>query len=103
MSPSGAEVLPQDQVAVTEVDPAEVLEQVGNGAVVVDVREESEWDKGHIPGAVHVSKSYLESRIENVAPDHDQHVVLYCQSGNRSAFAAHTLERPARLSRTSST
>jgi len=92
MSPSGAEVSRRIKSEVTEVDPAEVLEQVGNGAVVVDVREESEWDKGHIPGAVLVSKSHLESRIENVAPNHDQHVILYCQSGNRSAFAAHTLE-----------
>jgi molybdopterin/thiamine biosynthesis adenylyltransferase/rhodanese-related sulfurtransferase len=58
---------------------------------VIDVREAEEWSTGHIPGAKHVPKSYLESRIEGAAPDRDQHVILYCQSGNRSAWAARTL------------
>src|ERR1017187_6730343 len=91
MSPSGAEVLRQIKGRIDEVDPGIVREQVSNGAVVVDVREAEEWSTGHIPGAKHVPKSYLESRIENAAPDHSQHVILYCQSGNRSAWAARTL------------
>jgi molybdopterin/thiamine biosynthesis adenylyltransferase len=91
MSPSGAEVLRQIKSRIDEVDPAAVREQVGNGAVIVDVREPEEWSAGHIPGAVHVPKSYLESRIEGAVPDHAGHVVLYCASGNRSAWAARTL------------
>jgi molybdopterin/thiamine biosynthesis adenylyltransferase/rhodanese-related sulfurtransferase len=91
MSPSGAEVLRQIKSRIEEVDPADVREQVRNGAVVVDVRETEEWSTGHIPGAKHVPKSYLESRIEGAAPDRSQHVILYCQSGNRSAWAARTL------------
>ena len=91
MSPSGAEVLRQIKSRIDEVDPAAVREQVGNGAVVVDVREHEEWAAGHIPGADHVPKSYLESRIEGAVPDRDQHVILYCASGNRSAWAARTL------------
>src|SRR5919201_4280234 len=91
MSPSGAEVLRQIKSRIDEVDPAEVREQASNGAVLVDVREVDEWSSGHIPGAKHVPKSYLESRIEGAAPDRSQHVILYCQSGNRSAFAADTL------------
>jgi molybdopterin/thiamine biosynthesis adenylyltransferase/rhodanese-related sulfurtransferase len=91
MSPSGAEVLRQIKSRIDEVDPGVVREQVSNGAVVVDVREAEEWSTGHIPGARHVPKSYLESRIENAAPDRAQHVILYCQSGNRSAWAARTL------------
>ncbi|HTT27174.1 MAG TPA: molybdopterin-synthase adenylyltransferase MoeB [Solirubrobacteraceae bacterium] len=91
MSPSGAEVLRQIKSRIDEVDPAAVREQVGNGAVIVDVREPEEWGAGHIPGAVHVPKSYLESRIEGAVPDHEKHVVLYCASGNRSAWAARTL------------
>ncbi len=91
MSPSGAEVLRQIKSRIEEVDPAAVREQLSNGAVVVDVRETEEWSGGHIPGAKHVPKSYLESRIEGAVPDHDQHVILYCQSGNRSAWAARTL------------
>ncbi|HZE06883.1 MAG TPA: molybdopterin-synthase adenylyltransferase MoeB [Solirubrobacteraceae bacterium] len=91
MSPSGAEVLRQIKSRIEEVDPAAVREQVGNGAVIVDVREPEEWGAGHIPGAVHVPKSYLESRIEGTVPDRGQHVILYCASGNRSAWAARTL------------
>ncbi len=91
MSPSGAEVLRQIKSKIDEVDPAAVREQVGNGAVIVDVREPEEWSAGHIPGAVHVPKSYLESRIEGAVPDRSGHVVLYCASGNRSAWAARTL------------
>ncbi|HEX5192947.1 MAG TPA: molybdopterin-synthase adenylyltransferase MoeB [Solirubrobacteraceae bacterium] len=91
MSPSGAEVLRQIKSRIPEVDPADVRAQLGNGAIVIDVREAEEWSTGHIPGAKHVPKSYLESRIEGSAPDRDQHVILYCQSGNRSAWAARTL------------
>src|SRR5579875_422131 len=91
MTPSGAEVLRQIKSRIVEVDPSEVREQLQNGALVVDVREAEEWETGHLPGARHVPKSYLESRIEGAAPDRDQHVILYCQSGNRSAWAARTL------------
>src|SRR2546423_7560229 len=91
MSPSGAEVLRQIKSRIDEVDPGQAREQLGNGAVIVDVRETEEWATGHIPGAKHVPKSYLESRMEGAVPDHSQHVILYCQSGNRSAWAARTL------------
>src|SRR5690242_16781856 len=91
MSPSGAEVLRKIKSRIDEVDPAAVREQLGNGAVVVDVREPEEWGAGHIPGAKHVPKSYLESRIEGAVPDRWQHVILYCASGNRSAWAARTM------------
>src|SRR5213595_1016535 len=91
MTPSSAQVQKQIRSQVDEVDPAEVRRQIGNGAVLIDVRENEEFAAGHIPGAAHVPRSYLESRIEGAAPDHDAHVILYCQSGNRSAWAAHTL------------
>jgi molybdopterin/thiamine biosynthesis adenylyltransferase/rhodanese-related sulfurtransferase len=91
MSPSGAEVLRQIKSRIEEIDPAAAREQLSNGAVAVDVREPEEWGAGHIPGARHVPKSYLESRIEGAVPDRSQHVILYCASGNRSAWAARTL------------
>src|SRR5947199_5676489 len=91
MSPSGTEVLRDIKSRIDEVDPAAVREQAQNGAVLVDVREPDEWGAGHVPGARHVPKSYLESRIEGVIPQRDAHVVLYCASGNRSAWAARTL------------
>src|SRR5947208_2579169 len=91
MSPSGAEVLRQIKSRIDEVDPGAVREQISNGAAVVDVREPEEWAAGHIPGAKHVPKSYLESRIEGAVPDRSQHVILYCASGNRSAWATRTM------------
>ncbi|HLY48964.1 MAG TPA: molybdopterin-synthase adenylyltransferase MoeB [Solirubrobacteraceae bacterium] len=91
MPPSGAEVLRQIKNRIDEVDPSEARQQLSNGAVIVDVREPEEWAAGHIPGAKHVPKSYLESRIEGAVPDHSQHVILYCASGNRSAWATRTL------------
>jgi sulfur-carrier protein adenylyltransferase/sulfurtransferase len=92
MSPSGAEVIRQIKQQVEEVDPAEVSEHLGNGVVLVDVRESEEWDRGHIPGAVHVPRGYLESRIDGAVADRDARVILYCASGQRSALAAHTLK-----------
>jgi sulfur-carrier protein adenylyltransferase/sulfurtransferase len=91
MSPSGAEVIRQIKQKIEEIDPAEVSEHLGNGVVLVDVRESEEWDRGHIPGAVHVPRSYLESRIDAAVGDRDARVILYCASGQRSALGAHTL------------
>jgi molybdopterin/thiamine biosynthesis adenylyltransferase/rhodanese-related sulfurtransferase len=91
MSPSGAEVLRHIKSRIDEVDPATAREQLSNGAMAIDVREPEEWAAGHIPGAKHVLKSYLESRIEGAIPDRSQHLILYCASGNRSAWAARTL------------
>ena len=93
--PTGAEVIRQIKSRIDEVDPSEVREAAasGNGdaPVLVDVRESEEFEAGHIPGARHVPRGYLESRIEGAAPDRSQRIVLYCASGNRSALAAHTL------------
>src|SRR6185437_13947180 len=58
---------------------------------LIDVRESGEWDGGHLPGARHVPRGYLESRIDAQVPDRSQHVILYCASGQRSALAANTL------------
>ncbi|MBJ7519945.1 MAG: molybdopterin-synthase adenylyltransferase MoeB [Solirubrobacteraceae bacterium] len=92
MTPSGAEFIRQIKSQITEVDPSDVAEVVGNGVAIIDVRETDEVAQGKIPGAKHVSRAYLESRIEGAAPDRSQRVILYCASGNRSALAAKTLE-----------
>jgi molybdopterin/thiamine biosynthesis adenylyltransferase/rhodanese-related sulfurtransferase len=87
------ELLQQVKGEVDEVDATRAREILGeDSAVLVDVRERDEWDEGHIPGAVHVPRGNLESRIENAVPDKSRQVVVYCASGNRSAFAAKTLE-----------
>ena len=95
---SGSQLIKEIRAKVKEVDPSEVRElQSANGnapedLVIVDVREQSEWEQGHIPGAMHVPRSYLESRFEGVEPDRSKRIVLYCASGQRSALAANTLE-----------
>ena len=97
MSQSSAELLRQVKSQIDEVDPAEVNELIDEGVAVIDVRETDEVAAGHLPGAKHIPRGYLESRIEGVVPDRDAHVILYCASGNRSAYAARTLEGGPRL------
>ncbi len=91
--PSGAELLRKVKEQIDEVDPKQVhdLTQNGNGAVIVDVREQHEFEQSHIPGALHVPRGHLESRIEGAVGDRSQRVILYCASGNRSAYAAQTM------------
>jgi molybdopterin/thiamine biosynthesis adenylyltransferase/rhodanese-related sulfurtransferase len=59
--------------------------------VVVDVRERDEYEQGFIPGAIHIARGNLESRVEANIPDRSTPVIIYCESGNRSAYAAKTL------------
>src|SRR3954453_402199 len=93
MSPSGAEVIRQIRSQVEEVDPSDVKAHLGNGVVLLDVRESDEWDAGHLPGAKHVARGYLESRVEGaIGSDRSQRVIVYCASGQRSALAADTLK-----------
>jgi molybdopterin/thiamine biosynthesis adenylyltransferase/rhodanese-related sulfurtransferase len=91
MSPSGADYIRQIKDQIHEVDPSEVHELLDDGVALLDVRENDEWDAGHLPGATHVARGYLESRIDGAVPDRDQRVIVYCASGTRSALAAKTL------------
>src|SRR5437763_5182767 len=94
--PTGSELIRQIREQIREVDPREVHDAIassnGSNPLVVDVRELHEFEESHLPGAIHVPRGYLESRIEGKADDKSQHIVLYCQSCQRSALAAHTLE-----------
>jgi molybdopterin/thiamine biosynthesis adenylyltransferase/rhodanese-related sulfurtransferase len=89
--PGYRDLLQQVKSEIDEVDAPRALDLQGS-ALFVDVREQDEWDEGHIPGAVHIPRGYLESRIESAAPDRSTQVVVYCAGGSRSAFAAKTLE-----------
>jgi sulfur-carrier protein adenylyltransferase/sulfurtransferase len=83
------ELLARTKAEIDEIDArgAQALE----GAAWVDIREIDEWQEGHLPGAIHVPRGNLESRIEAAVPDKATPVVLYCASGNRSAFGAKSL------------
>ena len=92
--PSYRELLQQVKSEIEEVDAPQVRELLESPEppLLVDVREPDEWTEGHIPGAVHVPRGFLESRIEQSAPDRSRPLVVYCAGGARSAFAAKTLE-----------
>ena len=90
--PGYRELLQQVRAEVSEVDAGRARDLIADGEpVVVDVREQDEWDEGHIPGAIHIPRGHLESRIERAAPDSAHPVLVYCSGGSRSAFAAKTL------------
>jgi rhodanese-related sulfurtransferase len=79
---------------IREVSVAEVQEMQDQGQPVVylDVREQNEWNQGHLPRATLIPRGILESSIEQRVP-RDSAVVIYCASGNRSALAADTLQQ----------
>ncbi|HYM82871.1 MAG TPA: molybdopterin-synthase adenylyltransferase MoeB [Candidatus Dormibacteraeota bacterium] len=90
---SYADLLREARAEVPEITPleADVRREADPRTVLIDVREDSEWEAGHVTGAVHVGKSYIEQDIEGVVPERDRPVVLYCAGGIRSLFAGQTL------------
>ena len=88
------ELLNQVKAEIHEIDAATRASSIesDDAPLFVDVREHEEWNEGHIPGAVHVPRGHLESRIEGVVSDRDRSIVLYCAGGARSAFAAKALD-----------
>jgi len=60
---------------------------------LVDCREESEWARGHLPGAMHLSKGVIERDIEKKIPDTQAPIIIYCGGGFRSALAADNLQK----------
>jgi molybdopterin/thiamine biosynthesis adenylyltransferase/rhodanese-related sulfurtransferase len=87
------ELFQQVRSEIAETTPEEVTARLGADARLrlLDVREEDEVRRGIIPGASYLSRAHFESRVEDVLPDKDAEVVLYCATGVRSAFAARTL------------
>jgi rhodanese-related sulfurtransferase len=81
----------KQQVSEITVHELRELQSGGTPFTLVDVREQNEWNLGHIPGAVYIGRGVLESSVEQRIP-RDARVVLYCQSGNRSALAGRTLQ-----------
>jgi rhodanese-related sulfurtransferase len=80
---------------VQETNVADVKRRLdaGEKLVLVDVREESEWNRGHLPGAVHLGKGIIERDIEQRVPDTDTKLILYCGGGFRSALSADNLQK----------
>ena len=91
---TAADLLNDARSRIKEVSPKEVREMQtrGDNVVYLDVREPQEWNLGRLPRAIHIPRGQLESAIEARVP-RDQKIVIYCASGNRSAFAADTLQQ----------
>jgi len=77
---------------VTEIEREAVEQQVRQGAVLIDVRDEEEFNAGHIGGATHVPRDALGERIAEVVPDKQTPIVAYCGGGNRGALGADILQ-----------
>jgi rhodanese-related sulfurtransferase len=80
---------------IREISVDEVKQRLDQGRkfLVVDVREESEWAKDHLPGAIHLGKGIIERDIEERVPELNTPLVLYCGGGFRSALAADNLQK----------
>jgi rhodanese-related sulfurtransferase len=81
------------RVRETTVDDIKARLDRGDKFVLVDVREESEFQKDHLPGAIHMGKGVIERDIEHEIPDLTAPLVLYCGGGFRSALAADNLQK----------
>lgn len=78
---------------VKEISVAETLKRVENGATLVDVREDNEFEAGHAAGAEHIGRGVIERDIVHKHPDKTQELILYCGGGYRSALAADNLQK----------
>jgi rhodanese-related sulfurtransferase len=94
-SPRFLDIVNRLRPLVKETHVREVSERVrrGDSFYLVDVREDREWDAGHLPGAMHLGKGIIERDIELAIPDLDADIVLYCGGGYRSVLAADNLKR----------
>ncbi len=80
---------------IKETNVAEVKRrtEAGEKFLLVDVREDNEWTKGHLPGAVHMGRGIIERDIEQRVPDTNAKLILYCGGGFRSALVAENLQK----------
>ncbi|MEP7211664.1 MAG: rhodanese-like domain-containing protein [Acidobacteriota bacterium] len=78
---------------INEVTVARTRERVDAGAIMIDVREDSEWQSGHAANAVHLGRGVIERDISQAFPDKSAELILYCGGGYRSALAADNLQK----------
>ena len=86
----------RDQIPEVEISQVQAIVRSPSAdpeaPIVIDVREQHEWDAGHIPNTVHIPRGSLEERIESVVPDRSRPIVVSCAVGARSLLAARTLQ-----------
>ena len=94
-SPKFLQLVNDAKSRIRETNVSEVKQRLDRGERfhLIDVREESEWARGRLPGAVHLGKGVIERDVEEKFPDPGTELVLYCGGGFRSALAADNLQR----------
>jgi rhodanese-related sulfurtransferase len=94
-SPAFLAIVNDAKSRVKQWDFREVKKRLDSGEkfTLVDVREDNEWARGHLPGAIHLGKGIIERDIELAIPDKSTTLVLYCGGGFRSALAADNLQK----------
>jgi rhodanese-related sulfurtransferase len=94
-APGFLAIVNEAKTRVRELNFREVKKRLDAGEkfTLVDVREDSEWARGHLPGAIHLCKGVIERDIETTVPDKSTTLVLYCGGGFRSALAADNLQK----------
>jgi rhodanese-related sulfurtransferase len=94
-SPAFLALVDDAKSRVREITPDNVRGKLSGGVQfhLVDVREDREWDNGHIRGAIHLSRGILERDVETVIPDRGAEIVLYCGGGYRSALSGDNLQK----------
>lgn len=94
-SPAFLSIVNDAKTRVKEADFRDIKKRLdaGEKMIVVDTREDNEWAKGHIPGAIHLGKGVIERDVETTIPDKNATLVLYCGGGFRSALAADNLQK----------
>ena len=91
---TGQEMVAEAKTRISEVTAKEVLTRLSKSEAIVllDVREANEWNLGRLPNAIHIARGQLETNVEARIP-RDATVVIYCATGNRSVFAADTMQQ----------
>lgn len=94
-SPGFLQIVTDAKSRVRELTIADVKAKLTQPAsfLLIDVREESEWNAGHLPHALHIGKGVIERDIETKVPDTGTELILYCGGGYRSALAADSLQK----------
>lgn len=94
-SPGFLKIVDDAKTRVKQTDAKSVLARLAKGEALtlVDTREDNEWEKGRIKGAVHLGRGVIERDIESAIPDKNAEIILYCGGGFRSALAADNLQK----------
>jgi rhodanese-related sulfurtransferase len=94
-SPEFLKLVNDAKSRIAQTTPEEVKAQIDQGGtfILIDTREDNEWDKGRIVGSIHLCKGVIERDIEVKVPDKNKKVILYCGGGFRSALAADNLQK----------